>query len=127
MPAAPPVPRPAPPPPAKRPNKELEFDPDVPLTHTTGPRLERKEPVCFRAAEQGSFVMAVCGTILSVVIAISVFWMFALEVFPLPGVRPFVLAMLWTLGAIAVLVGGIALVWTIRHAVLTLVHHARKP
>lgn len=125
MPATPPPPPKPATPPAKRPNATLRFDTDVPLTHTTGPRYER-EPDCFGSAEKGSLVFAVCGTIFAVVSGTSLFWLHAMELFPQPGVRAFVLAMLWTLAAIAVFIGGIAASWTVRHLVSTIVLHVRQ-
>jgi hypothetical protein len=103
----------------------LAFDPDQPLTHATGQRRDRYEPTFFSSAEQGSLIVAVCGTVLAVAIGVTVL-ILAIEIFQLPGGRSFVLGMLMSLGAVAVLVGGIAGSWMLRHVVLAIMDYLRN-
>jgi hypothetical protein len=129
MPPTPPAPPKPPAPPSaapKRGSAELAFDSDLPLTHSPGARRDGKEPSYLGSAEHGSLVIAVCGTILAIVLAAIIFVDFALARFQMPGVQPFVLAILGSLGAFMVAVVGIAGSWLIRHVVLMLVENARS-
>lgn len=129
MPSTPPTPSkplasPATPAP-KRSGAELAFDPDAPLSPSASGQRHRNEPTYYGNAVQMSLVAAVTGTILALALGAIIFMEFALTRFPQPGVQTFILAILWSLAAVMVAVGGIAAAWLVRHLVLVFVEYAR--
>ena len=125
LPAAPAVAHPPPPASKKRTTAELTFEPDAPL-NLVSPRPDRHEPNCYKNAEKWSAVAAICGCLLAVILGATIVIEVVLTLFQQPGVKSFVLAMVWILGALTTAVGGCAGSLMVRSAVLVMVDAARR-
>ena len=123
--ALPSVVPPPPPAPKKRTTPELTFEQDAPL-NLVAPRPDRHEPTCYKNAEKWSAIVAACGCLLALILGTSIVLEVVLALFQQPGVKSFVLAMLWIAGSLAIAVGGCAGALMVRNAILVMVDMARR-